>query len=364
MSTGPDSAAGAADAFRLPQFSLAGRSLDLALVTDGAPSMLVWDDTFDEVVRVLRQGGAFRAVERWRLLANGGVSSAAAPGKVHPAGRLTDPSGRRVVLVATSATTQAWYAPGPWAAVAAWAAVMPTALVQVLPRQYWPGTAVGEPYLTVRAGRPAAPNSACETRLAWWADDPGGVPLPVTALDRDGLESWAKAALTGTAWAPGITATPPDPQQAPPGAAQSAVALVNDFLSKASPGAERLARILATADGTLSVPAIAVLQERLAPETGVREAAEVLSAGLLTAGEGPGEPRFRFRDDVRRLLRRGVTTFEEWDTRDALGNLGDLAGGHERYLAVRDRVRRDSPVPRHRQHAAAPGAAPARSRHR
>ena len=294
------------------------RSLDLALVVDGAPAMRVWDDTFDELTRLMAQTGAFRSVERWRLITDGtgtdgAVSLADASGKVQPTHRLIDPSGRRVVFVATSASAEAWYTPGPWAAVAAWAAAMPTALIQVLPRQYWAATALGEPYVTARAGRPAAPNAEYAWRLAWWADDPGGVPLPVVTLAPDALETWAQAAVNGTAWTIGVTATPPDPEYAPSATAdEDADVLVNDFLGRASAGAERLARILATAS-TLSMPLIAVLQESLAPETGVLEVAEVLSSGLLEEEGRPGQARFRFRDDTRQLLRRGVTAFEEWD---------------------------------------------------
>ena len=294
------------------------RSLDLALVVDGAPAMRVWDDTFDELTRLMAQTGAFRSVERWRLITDGTgtdgmVSLADASGKVQPTHRLIDPSGRRVVFIATSASAEAWYTPGPWEAVAAWAAAMPTALIQVLPRQYWAATALGEPYVTARAGRPAAPNAEYAWRLAWWADDPGGVPLPVVTLAPDALETWAQAAVNGTAWTLGVTATPPDPEYAPSAAAdEDADVLVNDFLGRASPGAERLARILATAS-TLSMPLIAVLQESLAPETGVLEVAEVLSSGLLEEDGRSGQARFRFRDDTRQRLRRGVTAFEEWD---------------------------------------------------
>lgn len=299
----------------------AERALDLALVVDGAPAMRIWDDTFDELARLMAQTGAFRSVERWRLItddAGGAVSLADASGKVQPTDRLIDPSGRRLVFVATSASADAWYTLGPWEAIASWAAAMPTALIQMLPRQYWAGTALGEPYVTARASRPAAPNAEYTHRLAWWADDPGGVPLPVVTLSPDALETWAQAVVSGTAWTTGITATPPDPEYAPSAAESDADVLVNDFLARASPGAERLARILATAS-TLSMPLIAVLQESLAPETGVLELAEVLSSGLLPVdgafSGAAGQPRFRFRfrDDTRQLLRRGVTTFEEWD---------------------------------------------------
>jgi preprotein translocase subunit SecA len=289
------------------------RSLDMALVVDGAPAMRIWDDTFDEFARLMAQTGAFRSVERWRLIMDGEVYLADTSGKIQPTGRLIDPSGRRVVFVATNASADAWYTAGPWKTLASWCAAMPTALIHVLPRQYWAGTALGEPYITARASRPAAPNGEYTSRLAWWADNPGGTPLPVVTLVPDALETWAQAVVNGTAWTPGITALPPDPDYVPVANGDvSADVLVNDFLSRASPGAERLARILATAD-TLSMPLIAVLQESLAPQTGVLELAEILSSGMLSVDGSGSQARFRFRTDTRQILCRGVTTFEEWD---------------------------------------------------
>ena len=304
------------------------RSLDMALVVDGAPAMRIWDDTFDEFARLMAQTGAFRSVERWRLIMDGEVYLADTSGKIQPTGRLIDPSGRRVVFVATNASADAWYTAGPWKTLASWCAAMPTALIHVLPRQYWAGTALGEPYITARASRPAAPNGEYASRLAWWAHNPGGMPLPVVTLVPDALETWAQAAVNGTAWTPGITAIPPNPDYVPLANVDvSADVLVNDFLSRASPGAERLARILATAD-TLSMPLIAVLQESLAPQTGVLELAETLSSGLLSVVGSGGQTRFRFRTDTRQILCRGVTTFEEWDAYAAVS----------RYLESRQRL--------------------------
>jgi hypothetical protein len=302
------------------------RALDLALVVDDAPSMRIWDDTFDDLERLLGQTGAFRAVSRWRLDPRSGAIRPEAHGSPQPPQRLIDPSGRRLVLVATDARDRAWYSARPWDAVAAWCAAMPTVLIQVLPPHYWPATAIGDPYITTRARRPAAPNGQYDHRIAWWATDPGGPPLPVVTLAPAAVDAWAQAVVNGTAWTSGITATPPDPEHAPDldGEAEP-VALVNDFLSRASPGAQRLARILASA-GALSMPLITVLRERLAPETGVLELAEILASGLLTETwptHGTGQPLLRYRPGTRELLRRGTTAFEEWDAYGAVSQYLD-----------------------------------------
>ena len=313
------------------------RALDLAIVVDDSWSMRIWNDTFDDLERLLGQTGAFRAVSRWRLSPGSGTirpdTRSAARSAAHPAERLIDPSGRRLVLVATDAGDAAWQAVAAWEAVAAWCAAMPTVLVQVLPPHYWTGTAIGDPYITARARRPAAPNGQYERRVAWWAegDDPGGLPLPVITLDPSALDVWSRAVIDGTAWSTGITAIPPDPGYSPAASAGlTADALVNGFFSRASSGAQRLARILAGA-ATLSMPLIAVLRDRLAPETGVLELAEILASGLLAevrpAGV-EGQPLLRFRPGIRAILQRGTTVLEEWDAYSAVS----------RYLEDRQRL--------------------------
>ena len=296
------------------------RALDLALVADAAPSMDIWAGTLDELERLLAQTGAFRSVSRWTLRLSGdAVQLESRDGRAQPPRRLIDPTGRRLVLLATDGRDEAWYSAAPWDTLGAWCAVMPTALLQMLPQHYWATTAVGDPYLTTTALRPAAPNSQYVRRLAWWADDPGGVPLPVVTLSPHAMETWAQVVAGGTAWAAGITAVPPTPESAPSGdGGADPLMLVNDFRSRASRGAQRLARILASTE-TLSMPLIEVLQDRLAPETGVLERAEVLASGMLTQNRtADGQALFRYRPGIPEILRRGATTFEEWDTYTAV----------------------------------------------
>jgi WD40 repeat protein len=316
------------------------RVLDLAIVVDGAPAMRIWGETFDQFERVLLQTGAFRTVSRWRLItaADGEAQLVDRRNVRQPARRLVDPSGRRIVLIATDATAPNWYAGSVWAAIAAWGKSMPTAIVQVLPPHYWPSTAIGEPYLTVRSPTPAGPNAAYARRVDWWATDPGGDPVPVLALAAATFVDWTRAAVTGTDWVDAISAIPPDPEHAPAVTdTDDPVTLVNDFLVLASDGAERLARALSGA-ATLTMPLISLLQEEMAKGTGVTELAEILASGLLvdvaatSVSPGTGtrdehQPVLRFRPGVREILQRGATAFDEWAMYAAVS----------RYLAERGR---------------------------
>ena len=312
------------------------RSLDLALVVDRAPSMRIWRETLDEFALLLGQTGAFRTVSRWTLAASpAGVTVEDPRGTAHHPARLIDPSGRRLVFLATDATSQTWYEAGLWGTLATWCAAMPVALIQMLPPDYWAATAVGgPPYLMGRAIRPASPNAEYARRLGWWAADPGGEFLPVVPLTPRGLDGWARSAVNGTAWAAGITTAGPAPGRVPArsaGAARHSVALVGEFKSRASPGAERLARVLSSAT-TLSTPLISILQRRLAPQTDVPELAEVLASGLLEEISSPAEAAdpddfssllLRFRPGVREILQRGTTTIDRWKAYDEVSRYLD-----------------------------------------
>ncbi|MGW2889179.1 sigma-70 family RNA polymerase sigma factor [Streptomyces griseoruber] len=294
-------------------------ALDVVLVTDGHPSVRIWDETLDAFARLLARTGAFRAVTRCTLVDEGaGPRLRDARGVLHPPRYIVDPSGHRLVLLATDATAEPWYHPPLWAALATWCRTMPVALVQLLPSHYWSTTAVGDPYLAVRARRPGGPNQHYEQRLAWWADIPRGAPLPVVTLAPDTLEAWVRAVVDGSAWTDAISADPPEVGYAPSRTDASAPqTLVNSFLALASEGAEQLAHTLSLAR-VLSVPLMRVLQDRLVPGTGTAELAEVLAAGLLRPIGPVGSGRLRFHDGVGELLARGTTAFDEWAAYEAV----------------------------------------------
>lgn len=328
-----------ADGFLVPVLARRlERSLDLALVVDGTTSMRIWRETLDEFGRLLAQTGAFRSVSRWTLSARPkGVTVEDPGGTAHHPARLIDPSGQRLVFLATDATGRAWYEAGLWDTLSTWCAAMPVALIQMLPPDYWAATAIGgPPYLMGRATRPASPNAEYARRLGWWAADPGGEFLPVVTLAPKGMDGWARSAVSGTAWTAGVTTARPDPRRspAPARAARTVaepVALVGEFKSRASPGAERLARVLSSAP-TLSAPLISILQRRLAPQTDVPELAEVLASGLIEEVPSTGQaaepddsspPLLRFRRGVREILQRGTTTIDRWKAYDEVSKYLD-----------------------------------------
>ncbi|REF01156.1 serine/threonine-protein kinase [Thermomonospora umbrina] len=318
------------------------RGLDVALVVENGSSMRVWREIFDEFERVLEQVGAFRSVVRWEMEAGeDGVWLRDAHGTRSTPARLVDPSGSRLVLLATDAVDGLWYDAAVWRELRAWSRAMPTALVQVLPPHYWPDTALGDLYAAGRAPWPASPNTLLDRDVAWWVEEgdlaPDAIVLPVVAFQPEALALWSRAVVAGTAWVDGVLVGT-EPRTPPAPATPDPDARVDAFLARASRGAERLARVLASAQ-MLSLPLIHVLRDRLALGTGVTELAEVLVGGLLE--EIPAPPgcgaRYRFREGVAARLRVGVTAFEEWDAFTAVSeHLAERTGvtGHGALTAL------------------------------
>ncbi len=320
-----------ADARRLIVVTRPGRErgLDVALVIDTSLVMTVRRSELNEFEALLRRAGAFRSVTRWTLAPGPGQHPLIhdIAGVAHHPDRLLDPSGRRLVLLATDAVAEHWYRPALWHILSRWAQAMPTAVIHVLPDQYRARSALGGSAIMMKSRRPAGPNDVADVRTGWWdpdaesADGQADVPVPVISLRPEALTIWTQAIAVGTAWADAIWARPPQgaaPREA--NAHLSAADRVRAFRSTASRGAQALARVLAGAPG-LSLPLIALLQARVLPGTGSGELAEVFIAGLLERDTREGPDRdgyFRFRPEVGELLRQGTTMTQEWDTIEAV----------------------------------------------
>ncbi|WP_406083520.1 SAV_2336 family protein [Micromonospora zamorensis] len=305
------------------------RGLDAAIVVDRTPVALAWAQVIDELERILRRTGAFRSVTRWTLdhtarPALGEPLVRDSAGVVHQADQLVDPAGRRLVLVLSDGTGDAWRRSGTWHVLRRWAWAMPTTLVHLLPPSYWGWTAIGQPSGVVRSLRPAEPNPTLEFRSAWWSDEDvpsRGVPIPVIDLEPDSIVRWARAIVSGSAWTEAVWARPPGPAaDLASGAALSPEDRVSTFETRASASAQRLAHILAGAP-LLSLPLIQVLHKHLVPEPSTSQVAELMVSGLLERlPEKTGErgPLLRFLPGVGDLLYRGTTISQEWDLYELL----------------------------------------------
>lgn len=317
-----------ADAGRLIVVTRAARErgLDVALVADTSLVMTAFGRALTEFEAVLLRTGAFRSVTRWSLVPGPEPRIRDRSGAEHQPDRLTDPSGRRLVLLVTDAVADHWHEEAVWQVLRRWAEIMPTAIIHVLPTHYRAQGPLGGSAISMRPRRPAAPNSAADVVAAWWDPDPtpspGSVPVPVVPMRPDALARWAETLSAGTTWVDAVWARrPPGPTARQANSSLSSEDRVRAFQARASRGAQALARILAGAP-VLSLPLMNVLQVRLLPGTGTSELAEVLVSGLLER-EIPGYDdagRFRFRPAVSELLRDGTTAAQEWNTYEAISD--------------------------------------------
>ena len=324
--------------------------LDLALVIDESPSMLIWQRTVTELQRLLKHYGAFRDVRTWGMVTidsapdrsdseQSQAGESVAPSRqvyLRPevGGRIThqglrqpseliDPKGRRLVLVVTDCISTPWREGLVLPPLKIWADHGPVAIVQMLPEWMWVRTAL-------RQGAEAQfyalePGLANQRLLIHGSPlleglengEPPGVKLPVLTLDPEPLSRWSQMVVgRGSAYAPGVvfnaslqadwvqveqrrqTKAAPDP---------TAMQRVQRFETASTPMARQLARLIAAAP-VISLPVVRLIQEILLRGSRQTHVAEVLFGGLLnptvapTPTTNPDEVIYAFVDPEMRPI--------------------------------------------------------------
>ncbi|GAA4674338.1 FxSxx-COOH system tetratricopeptide repeat protein [Phytohabitans rumicis] len=313
---------------------------DLVLVVDDGPSMVVWRRTVKQFTQTLQRSGVFQNVHT-RLLTTATTdpdalyirgldraSLAAAPFE------LLEHTGRRIILVLTDGAAPAWSSRAALTVLRRWGRVMPTAVIHLLPQQFWHRTGVAPRRVRLRAPAPGAANTrlVCVPRdIALdepeWVHptDPRRCPIPVLELEERWLKAWVRLLVGGPSSEIDLTAitAPAQPVDAPPGLADApasrspdgARAQVSQFRATATPTAFALATHLAAAP--LNLPVVHMIQAVLLPRSEPRHLAEIYASGLLrptSAAERldvPDKVTLDFADGVREELlsigRRGDT---------------------------------------------------------
>ncbi|WP_340379884.1 SAV_2336 N-terminal domain-related protein [Streptomyces sp. SS7] len=299
------------------------RWLRLNLVHDTGPTMPVWRPLVRELHTVLAQSGVFRTVTLHPAGPDGGARQVPDPG-----------DGRTVTLVVSDCMGPQWRT-GPagerwYRTLRHWASRMPLAVVQPLPEQLWPTTALPAEPGVLSAPTAAAPLTALAFRpYAPEADlppDPSALPLPVLEPGAPWLAHWAElVASPGGARTPGaaarLPAAPPPTAPVPSPTDLSAQELVLRFRATASPEAFRLAGHLALA--VPSVPVMRLVQRAVDRDPRPQHLAEVILSGMLTAVPGP-PGSYAFRPGVRALLLRTLPRSTRGRTRELLARIGGL----------------------------------------
>ncbi|MET8165654.1 SAV_2336 N-terminal domain-related protein [Streptomyces sp. NPDC005329] len=290
----------------------------LQLVLDASSSMRVWDRLFVELQQVFGQLGAFSDIQVSHLHQGPDGEPAvsrspdvhAAP--LHSADRLSDPTGRRIVLVVSDCAGPLWHSGHAHRLLHHLSRQGPVAVLQPLPQRLWNRTRL--PVLFCELSRGETLGGAAALRVRTPAGVPaevrrGALPVPVLPPEPVALGAWARLLSgAGAGPVPGAVGWVRADQPAAPAARadrrRTPFERVSRFSSSASPAAGRLAVYLAAAP--LCLPVMQLVQRTMLPDSGPAELAEVLVGGLLTRASEEyadgGAQWYRIEPDVRDAL--------------------------------------------------------------
>ncbi|MEM9090785.1 MAG: SAV_2336 N-terminal domain-related protein [Cyanobacteria bacterium P01_F01_bin.53] len=323
--------------------------LELALVIDTTPSMVIWQRTILKLRRVLAQSGVFRDVRLWSLETTdrsptlGKTSEPNSPQRLclragygvrtvrqapcRPQ-ELLEPNGRRLILVVSDCIDPRWDEQPVREMLQVWANAGPMGLLQVLPEWLWGRTALSE----VTKGQmvaqcPGQPSQSLRfVRRDHWRRKPIiGVKVPVMTLEPEVASRWSQMVSgQSSVSASGLVFSPVTVQQFPPEPAPdmqrplessskpSAKERMTRFRDFSSPMARRLAGLLAACP-EVNLPVVRMVQAALLPESQQVHVAEVLLGGLfkpqidITAHTPADQVQYIFHDGVRPLVQNTIS---------------------------------------------------------
>ncbi|MER6416398.1 SAV_2336 N-terminal domain-related protein [Streptomyces humidus] len=268
------------------------RDARLQLVLDASSSMRVWDRLFVELQQVFGQLGAFSDIRVSHLHQGPDGEAAvsrspdayAAP--LHSTDRLSDPTGRRIVLFVSDCAGPLWHSGHAHRLLHHLSRQGPVAVLQPLPQRLWNRTRLPVMFGELSRGETLRGAAALSVRTPAGvpAEARGGaLPVPVLPPEPVALGAWA-GLLAGGGPVPGAVGwVRADQQPAPAPRAdrrRTPFERVSRFSSSASPAAGRLAVQLAAAP--LCLPVMQLVQRTMLPDSGPSDLAEVLVGGLLT----------------------------------------------------------------------------------
>jgi len=289
------------------------RDARLQLVLDASSSMRVWHRMFDELEQVFGQLGAFSDIQVSYLhqgpdgepAVSRSPEAPAAP--LHSPERLSDPTGRRIVVLVSDCAGPLWHSGQAHRLLHHLSKQGPVAVLQPLPQRMWARTRL--PVTFGELSRPETFGGAVRVRTSGEVRKPGALPVPVLPPEPVALGAWARLLSgSGSGPVPGAVGwVRADQQPAPPARAdrrRTPLERVSRFSASASQTAGRLAVYLAATP--LCLPVMQLVQRTMLPGSGPADLAEVLVGGLVSrAGEehgGDGAQWYEMEPDVRDAL--------------------------------------------------------------
>jgi WD40 repeat protein/uncharacterized protein YjbI with pentapeptide repeats len=304
------------------------RWLDVVLVFDESPSMIIWHETAFELKELLERQGAFRNVQMWSFIyddENRSISLQPGTGfgvsrRVSRAPKeLIDPTGRRLILVISDCVSTAWHNGTVSHMLKVWNDNSRVTIVQMLPYYLWERTGLREAenvYLRCKNSETVNAKLEIESSLADFEDKPAkGLKLPVVTLEDRSILPWAKSLTArGAVWIPGIllklhNRPHADDDKSKHGSTYSkpsAEYRLNWFRDTASPEAQELVSCLAALP--LSLPVMRLAQRVILPKSRQIHLAEIFLSGLIKREEALNtslsleSQTFEFEEGIRELI--------------------------------------------------------------
>ncbi len=187
------------------------RWLEVALVVEAMTSLPLWEETISEFQTLLERQGAFRRVTTWRLETEAKDSPQLfphwhrSPGRQIPrrAKHLWDAAGRRLILLVSDCTSEAWYNGSMVRWLEKCSQQAPTAVIQLLPERLWSQSALAQgTWVWLSSLEPGTVSSKLTPRsrmpllqqiLALTEAPPTQrVKVPVVTLEAEPLKQWAR----------------------------------------------------------------------------------------------------------------------------------------------------------------------------
>jgi hypothetical protein len=288
----------------------------LQLVLDTSSSMRVWGRLFAELAQIFSRLGAFSDIQVSHLHQgpDGGPAVSRSPdahgAPLHSADRLSDPTGRRIVVLVSDCAGPLWHSGHAHRLLHHLSRQGPVAVLQPLPQRMWNRTRLPVSFGGLSRGDTLGGGAVLRVRTASGTSAEarrGALAVPVLPPEPVALGSWARL-LSGSGPVPGavgwVRADQPAAPTTRPDRRRTPFERVSRFSAGASPAAARLAVYLAATP--LCLPVMQLVQRTMLPGSGPSELAEVLVGGLVTRAHvdhgGDGTQWYEIEPDVRDAL--------------------------------------------------------------
>ncbi|MGB5711833.1 MAG: SAV_2336 N-terminal domain-related protein, partial [Waterburya sp.] len=279
--------------------------LDLALIVDENPSMVIWNSTIKELKQLLERYGIFREARIWGLGTDdqGKMVIRAKVGKKESfknPQELVDPTNRRLILIVSDCVAPIWFDGTILSTLEQWTKYQPLAIIQMLPNFMWQrtGLRIGAFVELSNLISGAANRNLRIHELLLWKEikvNQGtninqGTKIPVLTLNPEITSLWSNfvvgkydSLMTGF-----VLPLDSDFQELPPlpQSPQSRVETldaeqrVNRFRRMSSPVGRNLAGYLMAAP-VITLPVVRLIQKIFLPHSQPIHMAEVFLGGLL-----------------------------------------------------------------------------------